>query len=142
MDTLWFPTSTQHVKRWIEKRLAESGSREDWYFVIETLEGETVGMIHTHDCHVHDRRFSYGVGVRQAFRRKGYATAAIQLVLKYYFRHKGYQRAEIEVFAFNPSSARLHERLGFQLEGTRRAAKWHDGAFYDIWIYGLFYPSY
>ncbi|MEM7658343.1 MAG: GNAT family N-acetyltransferase, partial [Bacteroidota bacterium] len=98
MDTLWFPTSTQHVKRWIEKQLAETISREEWYFVIETLAGETVGMINTRDCKVHDRRFSYGVGVRQAFRGKGYAKAAIQLVLAYYFRHKGYQRVEVEVY--------------------------------------------
>jgi RimJ/RimL family protein N-acetyltransferase len=41
------------------------------------------------------------------------------------------------VYSFNEESARLHEKLGFQLEGRIRGTEFTDGALHDKLIYGI-----
>lgn len=48
--------------------------------------------------------------------RRGYASDAICIVLRYYFEELRYQKCTVSVYDFNESSLRLHEWLGFQVE--------------------------
>ena len=59
------------------------------------------------------------------------------MVLRYYFRELRYQKATVNVFSFNEASARLHESLGFQLEGRLRRTVFTDGELFDELIYGI-----
>ena len=47
------------------------------------------------------------------------------------------ERLQAGVFAWNPASARVLEKNGFQREGTRRKAIFKDGELIDEWIYSL-----
>ena len=105
--------------------------------IIATLDGAPAGVLTTDQCDNRNGTFSYGVYVGPEHRRKGLATEAVTLLLRYYFRELRYQKANAGVFAFNEASVHLQERLGFQLEGRLRNMHFSDGAFHDELRYGL-----
>ncbi len=138
VDRLRPPTSQKVVADWIAKTTAQtSDESDDFFFVIETLEGEIVGMIHPHKCDRLVGDFSYGVAIRRPFQRQGYAREAIELVLRHYFRELRYQKVTVKVYGYNEASQKLHEDMGFLLEGRIRRAALHNGRFYDDLIYGM-----
>jgi RimJ/RimL family protein N-acetyltransferase len=125
------------VRQWA---LAESTRKPDgdaYRFAIENAAGEVVGDITTHDCDARVGAFSYGITIRHDERRQGYAAEAIVLVLRYYFQELRYQRVTVRVYSFNDASARLHEKLGFQLEGRFRRTVFTGGEHFDELVYGL-----
>jgi RimJ/RimL family protein N-acetyltransferase len=79
----------------------------------------------------------YGLVVAPAYQRRGYGTDAIKIILRYFFHEKRYQKVNAEVFSFNQPSIRLHERLGFTLEGRLRRMVFTGGQFHDALIYGM-----
>jgi RimJ/RimL family protein N-acetyltransferase len=79
----------------------------------------------------------YGLSIRPAHRRQGYAFEAIPLVLRYYFHERRYQKVNAEVYAFNDASVHLHEKLGFVLEGRLRRMIYTNGQFHDALFYGM-----
>jgi RimJ/RimL family protein N-acetyltransferase len=81
--------------------------------------------------------FTYGINVKREEQRKGYASEAIRLLLRYYFQERRYQKVTIKVYGFNEASTRLHESLGFQVEGRLRRMVYTDGEFHDEVIYGM-----
>lgn len=135
-DEIWFPSSSVASKEWAEKE-ARHQDGDAFRFHIETLIGEPVGTINTHACQPRSGTFMYGLGIKEEHRRKGYASEAIRLVLRYYFGERRYQKCNAEVFSFNEPSIRLHERLGFTLEGRLRRMIYSGGAFHDALIYGI-----
>ena len=94
-------------------------------------------MIATHNCDPRNGTFAYGVAIREAHQRQGYASEAIELVLRYYFQELRYQKATVHIYSFNNPSIVLHERLGFQREGCMRRMIFTEGQFFDILLYGI-----
>lgn len=83
----------------------------------------------------HAGRIGYWLG--EAYWGRGHATAALAAFLRYVWDTFQVERLQTEVFAWNPASARVLEKNGFELEGTRRKAICKDGDFVDEWIYSL-----
>ena len=105
---------------------------------METLAGGVlVGSIATHDCDPRAGVFSYGMHVEAPHRGKGYAKDANCLVLRYFFQELRYQKCNVDVMAINPPSQRLHEALGFVLEGRRRRVVFTGGEHSDMLAYGI-----
>ncbi len=132
-----FPSSQVAVREWAEREAKSHGENDTFRFQIETLNGELVGSINTHTVNQRCGTFMYGLSILPQHRRKGYAFEAIQLVLRYYFHERRYQKVNAEVFSFNAPSIGLHERLGFTLEGRLRRMIYTGGQFHDALIYGL-----
>lgn len=68
---------------------------------------------------------------------RGIATAAFSCFLDYIWDTFDVARLQASVFAWNPASARVLEKNGFRLEGTRHKAIFKDGELIDEWIYSL-----
>lgn len=140
LDHAWFPTSHVRAREWAEAAGRRSGAQaqdDAFDFEIETLAGELVGSIGTHSC---DRRvgtFAYGLGIRAEHQRHGYASEAILLVCRYYFGELRYQKVTPSVYSFNEASIRLHERLGFTLEGRLRRMVYTAGQHFDVLYFGM-----
>jgi RimJ/RimL family protein N-acetyltransferase len=137
LDQVHFPQSAAVARQWAEREAARGPEGDNFRFVIENEHGEVVGDLSTHDCDPRVGAFSYGISIRPDQRGKGYASEAIPLVLRYYFAEKRYQKVTVTIFSFNEPSARLHERLGFQLEGRLRRMTYTAGAHHDALIYGM-----
>lgn len=67
----------------------------------------------------------------------GYATEAADALLGWAFDTLDLNRVQAECDTRNAASARVLEKLGFQLEGTLREDCVVDGVVSDSWVYGL-----
>jgi len=134
---VWPPSSHASVQAWIEEQARQKFEDDAFHWVIDNQEGEPVGSITTHHCSPRYGTFSYGIDIAPEHRRKGYATEAVLLVLKYYFEELRYQKATVAVHSDNEASIQLHESLGFQREGTHRRMFYTQGRFVDVHWYGV-----
>ena len=137
LDHVWFPASQAAARRWAEEQSLRKPENDVYFFEIETLDGQHVGSISTHNCNPHNGTFSYGLAIKPAHQRKGYAAEAISLLLRHFFHELRYQKVTVNVYSFNEPSIRLHERLGFQREGRLRRMIYTRGAYHDELFYGL-----
>lgn len=133
------PSSMAGQRAWVERASREGfGEGQSFRFMMEELvSGQVVGTIDTHHCDPRVGTFEYGLSVREQYRGRGFAADAILLVLRYYFFELRFQKANPTVYAFNKASQRLHEKLGFVLEGTRRRSAFSNGEFHDALLYGM-----
>lgn len=132
-----FPRSQAAQERWTAEEALRRPEGDAFRFVIESLDGQFAGTINTHSCDQRSGTFKYGLAVREAHQRKGYASEAIRLVLRYFFAELRYQKCTAHVYSFNDPSIQLHERLGFQLEGRLRRMVYTDGQYHDEIIFGI-----
>ena len=139
-----FPPSAERAKKWAAEVAIAEPKEDAFRWLIEcpllgseTLDAIPVGTLNTHSCDRRHGTFGYGVAIGREHWRKGYAAEAIRLVLAYYVRELRYQKCTVHIYAFNDPSARLHERLGFQLEGRLRRMIYTDGVYHDELVYGM-----
>lgn len=132
-----FPSSRESVRAWAERETRKIGENDEFRFQIETLEGVFVGTLNTHTVERRNGTFRYGVSILPEHRQKGYASEAVRLVMRYYFHERRYQKVNAEVYGFNEPSIRLHERMGFVLEGRLRRVIYSGGEFYDALVFGM-----
>jgi RimJ/RimL family protein N-acetyltransferase len=132
-----FPESLEATRRWAQEQSTRRPSDDAFNLVIENHNGEFAGTIGTHHCDRRNGNFKYGVAVRETHQRKGYASDAIRLVLRYYFEELGYREATAEVYEFNEASIRLHESLAFKLEGQLRSMIFTGGRAHDVLVFGI-----
>ena len=132
-----FPDSLEATRRWAQEQSTRRPGDDTFNWIIENLQGEFAGTISTHHCDRRNGHFKYGVAVRESHRRKGYASDAIRLVLRYFFEELRYVKAIAEVYAFNEQSISLHESLGFVLEGRLRSMIYTGGQSHDVLVFGI-----
>lgn len=137
LDFVWPPTSRASMQTWVEDQSKQKLEHDVFHWIIENRDCEPVGSISTHDCNPRYGTFSYGIDIAPEHQRKGYASEAIQLVLGYYFEELRYQKVTVPVHSDNEPSIRLHEKLGFQREGTHRRMFYTHGYFVDIIWFGM-----
>lgn len=70
-------------------------------------------------------------------RGKGYGKAALTALLDYGFKTVNLYRIWGEIFVHNAANIKLFESLGFQYEGTKRAAHFFNGQYVDSRMYSL-----
>jgi RimJ/RimL family protein N-acetyltransferase len=137
LDWLWPPSSLESARRWAEEEARRRPADDMLFLVIENTEGERVGSISTHQCNRRAGTFRYGVAIRREHQRRGYASAAILLVLRYFFEELRYQKVTVNIHANNPACIRLHEHLGFQLEGRLRRMVFTGSCHWDELYMGM-----
>jgi RimJ/RimL family protein N-acetyltransferase len=135
---IWFPQSRETTRAWAEEQSKRRPDDDIFRFQIERLDGgELVGTLNIHTTNLRCGTFMYGIAIMPEYRRKGYASEAIWLAVRYMFQERRYQKVTAEVYSFNEASARLHERMGFTLEGRLRQMIYTGGEYHDALIYGL-----
>lgn len=137
LDRVHVPRSRAITRQWAERASVQDPDDDNVHFEIETLAGEFVGSVSVHNRDQRSGTFELGIAILDAQRRRGYASDAISLVLRYYFEELRYQKLTVRVYAFNEPSLRLFERLGFQHEGQLRRMVYTQGRFFDVVLLGL-----
>jgi RimJ/RimL family protein N-acetyltransferase len=132
-----FPRSAEAMRRWAERTATQEPDGDNFRWVITDLSGAVAGDLTTHDSDRRHGHFSYGISVAREHRRKGYASEAILLVLRYYFLELRYHKATVHVYDFNKPSLALHTKLGFREEGRLREMIFTNGRYHDKIIYGM-----
>lgn len=135
-DDIKIPISPVSLRERIEKR--SKANDHNISLAIETIKNVgLVGPINVHGADTRHRCFEYGIGIFRDQRKNGYAAEAVALLLRYYFRELGYNRAWATVYEFNEPSLALHRALGFVEEGCLRKSMFTNGCFYDEHIFSM-----
>lgn len=138
LSQLQFPENKALAKKWAEESSIKTPDSDNFHMEIELNETkEVIGMIAAHHADRRNGTFKFGIAIRQEFQRKGFATEAIVLLLRYFFNELRYQKCHVDIHGWNEDSIRLHEKLGFQKEGQVRRANYAMGKYYDRYIYGI-----
>ena len=141
MHFLTPPQSETAIKDWIAKETAKKLEDDRYFWIIENPAGHACGYIDTR-CEARHGTFEYGISVVPEEKRKGYAAEAITMVAGYYFEHLRYQKVTAGVHSDNEASYKLHESLGFKLEGTLRSMIYREGSYVDLHYFGMTVDEY
>lgn len=131
------PRAAWKLREDFPTRLRREGEMESFRFIIENLEGEVVGSINAHNVDARMGTFSYGLGIDAAHRRKGYASEAILLLMRFYFMELRMHKCNAAAYAFNEASLGLHDHLGFVREGRQREVCYTKGRYWDLIEFGM-----
>jgi RimJ/RimL family protein N-acetyltransferase len=97
-----------------------------------------VGLVPQVD--VYRRSGELGYWVAEPFWGHGVATAAAKAVVDYAFAKLNLVRVYAGVFANNPASGRVLEKVGLQFEGRLRRAIFKNGELIDELLYAIIRP--
>ena len=136
-DVIYPPRSSEAAQKWAEKQSEREVEDHEMMLAIETLDEELVGTIAAFNCNRTSGFFYYGLAIFRDHWRKGYATEAISIFLKYFFEECRYQKVNAFVYEFNEASIHLHKKLGFKCEGRLRRTYFTKGQYFDEFIFGL-----
>jgi [ribosomal protein S5]-alanine N-acetyltransferase len=123
----------------IDELRAEYAARRAVHWAV-TLHGDfrVLGLMGLVGWEKYHSRAEIGYDLRRDHWGRGLATDAVRVILRFGFARLDLHRIEAQTIADNHGSVRLLQRLGFKLEGVRRAYSWEeDDTFHDGAIYGL-----
>ncbi len=87
--------------------------------IIENYHAEVVGIIDLFDFNPHHKRAAVGLLVGETFRRRGYASEALDVMIEYSRNILSLQQLFCTIEHNNPLSMGLFANKGFQITGTR-----------------------
>jgi [ribosomal protein S5]-alanine N-acetyltransferase len=73
----------------------------------------------------------------QADRGQGYATQAVDLLVRYLFARLKVNRIRLIIHPGNRASCRVAEKCGFTLESVARGAWYHQGVNHDVNVFAI-----
>ncbi len=121
-------------RRVMEWAKSEYGQEEFWIFVDDQFVwcgGISLG----NGYEMKNMHVGYRIG--EKYRNKGYASDFLQTIVDYAFAKYDLLRMWSKVYSYNPTSAKVMERVGFVREWVERDAVFCQWEIADAWIYGL-----
>lgn len=76
------------------------------------------------------RAGTLGIIIGGQYVDQGLGTDAMRVLLRYAFEELGINKIELSVWEYNSRALRTYERVGFVVEGSRRAATFHAGQYW------------
>jgi RimJ/RimL family protein N-acetyltransferase len=135
-----FPRSAEQLQARLREMAEQTTKQADsmrWSFVVESLAGEFAGVGNLNSYNGKDGTFSFAIRIFRPFRGRGYAKDALRILLRYGFLELRCQKANSATVSCNEASIRLHESLGFRIEGRIRRNVFTDGQYYDEVLFGM-----
>lgn len=108
----------------------------EWVFRIEQ-EGQVIGEICLKSIRWLNRKAELSIFLEPSRQGQGTGRSATRAMIDFAFRTLNFHRLHAEVIEYNDPSRRLLEKAGFVLEGRLRQAKFSQGRYWDILVYGL-----
>lgn len=115
------------------KRLSET--TEGRYQLVACVDGEVIGCLGLETLTRSRMRHvgGFGMAVRDDWQLKGIGTALMEAALDLADNWLNLSRVELTVYTDNSAAIALHEKFGFEIEGTHRRHAFRDGAFVDAY---------
>lgn len=108
------PYYRQDALEWLILRT--SGTLPDWDFAITTGDDTLIGVVSVERRH---GEWHLGYWLNRFYWGKGYMTEAVAAVVERFFRRMPEETLHSGVFADNPASLRVQQKLGFHITGCR-----------------------
>ena len=123
---------TAHLRYVVEA--AERDEVLEWHI---SLSGKLCGAIRLNKIDLDNHKASIGYYISESCQGQGLATSSVRAVLAYCFDKLGLNRIELQCGSENLASQQVAKRLGFTWEGMLHQAELIDGAYIDLFVYGL-----
>jgi len=132
---MYMPMSTAQEELWFEAQLKD---QDRHLFGIETLEGKLIGNLGIEGIDWKNRSATLGIVIGEKdYWGQGYGTEAVTTLLRFIFTEMNLHRVSLAVYEYNQRAIRCYKKCGFELEGRKRQARFHDGKYYDELIMGV-----
>jgi len=133
------PLSEIAEEKWFEK-IAQSST--EIVMAIKNYDfsrpRQIIGNCGFHGINWKDRTATFGIFIgNPVFWNNGYGSEAARLLFRHGFEQMNLHRINSSVIGFNERSLKMHEKLGFEIEGRRRQNIFKNGAYHDEVIFGL-----
>lgn len=102
-----------------------------------TESGETIGTVDLYDIDAHHRRAGIGILIDEAYRQKGYAFQALQLMADYAFNFLYLHQMFAYISINNTKSIALFEKSGYKEVGTLKDWLQRSEKFEDVKLFQL-----
>jgi RimJ/RimL family protein N-acetyltransferase len=131
-----YPRGEAELSRWLEDRQKEDGA---FIFAVRPLDSdELIGSVELEGIQWSHRHAWLSIAIGDsAWRGQGYGAEALGLALGFAFDELNLHRVQLTVFSYNQVAIALYEKLGFSREGVYREHLRRDGAWHDMYLYGL-----
>ena len=136
-----YPQTEEEEKEWL-KNLGKK-KPNDIVVLIETSEGEPIGMMGLHQINWVDRTAVTGalIGEKEYWGR-GYGSDAKMPLLKYAFDMLNLRKIYSRVIAFNERSVKYSLKCGYEREAVLKDHFFRDGRYWDEIILAAFRESF
>ena len=143
LSTNFWPAQTMTDSEGFLQNMMQS-SKFAYNFVIADLQDERyIGQLDIFRLNWQLRQGELGMVIAQPEDRgRGYGTEALRLLQDFAFLTLGLERLELEVHMGNQGALRCYQKAGFTLEGVRRHAFYHNGAFCDVGMMSVLRADY
>jgi len=136
---MFAPMSKVAEERWFEAQLEK---QDQYLFVIEARKDEDewalIGNVDLSEVDLKNGSAKLGIVLGDKnYWGQGYGSDALRTMLRFAFDELNLHRVELDVYDFNSRARRSYEKVGFQLEGTRRQAVFRDGRYRDVHLLGI-----
>ncbi|MFD7555610.1 GNAT family N-acetyltransferase [Streptomyces sp. NPDC059835] len=137
-DLLNPPRSAEEFRAWAKEQAAAKSDGDCFGLAIEAVDTrEIVGAVGSHHADPRAGWFEYGVTMEAGHRRKGYASEAVVMLLRFMFDERRFHKCGARIFADNEGSLAFQRRLGFVEEGRLRDQVFSAGQYLDVVMMGL-----
>jgi RimJ/RimL family protein N-acetyltransferase len=131
-DQFPYPYTATDADLWIR---SAKQLRPETHFAI-AVGDEAIGAIGIElKDDVYRRSAEIGYWLGESYWGRGIATEAVAAATEWAFKHFDLDRIYAHVFEWNPASARVLEKAGYELEGRMRKSVVKDGQLIDALLY-------
>jgi ribosomal-protein-alanine N-acetyltransferase len=121
------------IEQWL---VLERGLGHPVALVIESLPGDAIGLMILSDLQHVDRSAELSCFLDAAYRDRGFGRDALETLIDAAFEQWNYHRLSVRCEVHNERAHAFFEANGFQLEGRLREARFIDGGWSDILVFG------
>ncbi len=129
-----FPQSLEGFREFV-RRQGEDDAQV--HLVIETLDGDPLGVCGLMDLDRRSRQAQAGIWIGHDHWNSGLGTDAMRTLCRWGFRELNLHRIWLLVHSTNPKAVRAYEKVGFVKEGTQREDHFVGGRYVDTHVMGI-----
>ena len=120
--------SEAYEKKWVEDTIFNS---RDIKLAICLKDTNTyIGNVYATDIDMITRSCTTGVLIGERdYWNQGYASEAYKLLLDYVFKERNINRVQAYVLESNVASLKMHQKVGYKIEGTLRQSLYKNGKY-------------
>jgi diamine N-acetyltransferase len=126
------PFSKYILKKYLENSHLDIYETKQLRLIIAlTKNDEPIGMIDLYDYDPKHKRAGVGILILNSFQGNGYASEAIQLIIKYTFNQLDIYQLFACIGSENHKSIKLFESAQFKVSGIKKDWNFYKGKFHD-----------
>jgi len=135
------PVSEIQHQEWFD---SQSIKKDSFIFGIRLIEkNQLIGSCQLHSIHPIHKSAELQIRIGEpSYRRLGYGTQALKLLLYFAFYDLNLNRIFLQVFQDNIAALKVYSKIGFLKEGVLRQSAYIDGKYIDVIIMGLLRDDY